>query len=92
LEVEKEVLEAQVEARCREVEKEENEVQILLRRIDRVIRTNAAAVEDYIGTLIKIVEMLHSLEPRRRAMRETIELLERHNNLVRAKKDGYRES
>jgi hypothetical protein len=86
LEVEKEVLEAQVEARCREVEKEENEVQILLRRIDRVIRTNAAAVEDYIGTLIKIVEMLHSLEPRRRAMRETIELLERHNNLVRAKK------
>lgn len=56
-------LETQVEAQRRELEKEENEVQILARLVKRKAQTNAASLQEYVDTITKIADMMERYEP-----------------------------
>ena len=73
-------MEAQVEAHRRELEKEENEVQILARLVKRNAQTNAASLQDYVDTITKITDMMERYEPLRQYTTHIVKSLKRQND------------
>lgn len=75
-------LETQVEAQRRELEKQENEVQILARLVKRKAQTNAASLQDYVDMITKIADMMERYEPLRQYMTDMIKSLERQSDIA----------